>query len=211
MKHRPPLKLRPPVCGICGELRFDGLPADTSAVDRIPDRIARRGPDHSGAFSDGPLALDPRRLAVIDLSTAVDQPMVDGELKLLLVFNGTSYNYKELRAEPVAMGYRFFFGSDSEVILKAYLAWGADYVQRFFGRFAFAVWDRRYASLFMARDRMACDRFGIKALYYTLNGSWLCFASTAQALLELWLQLKLDAPCCPVSSISPSQAGTKTA
>jgi asparagine synthase (glutamine-hydrolysing) len=166
------------MCGICGELRFDGLPADKLAVDRMSDRIARRGPDHKDAFSDGPLALGHRRLAVIDLSTGGDQPMVDRELKLVLVFNGTIYNYKELRAELIAMGYRFFSESDSEVILKAYHAWGADCVQRFFGMFAFAVWDQRDASVFMARDR-----FGIKPLYYTLNGSWLRFASTPQALL----------------------------
>ena len=166
------------MCGICGELRFDGSPADTLAVARMSDKIARRGPDHSGAFSDGPLALGHRRLAIIDLTAGADQPMVDEELKLVLVFNGTIYNYKELRAELVVMGYRFFSESDSEVILKAYHAWGAHCVQRFFGMFSFAVWDQRNASLFMARDR-----FGIKPLYYTLDGSRLRFASSLQALL----------------------------
>ena len=166
------------MCGICGELRFDGSPADTLAVARMSDKIARRGPDHSGAFSDGPLALGHRRLAIIDLTAGADQPMVDEELKLVLVFNGTIYNYKELRAELVVMGYRFFSESDSEVILKAYHAWGAHCVQRFFGMFSFAVWDQRNASLFMARDR-----FGIKPLYYTLDGSRLRFASSLQAIL----------------------------
>ena len=166
------------MCGICGELRFDGSPADTSAVARMSDKIARRGPDHAGAFSDGALAFGHRRLAVIDLSADGDQPMVDRELKLVLVFNGTIYNYKALRAELVATGYRFFSESDSEVILKAYHAWGADCAQRFFGMFAFAIWDQRDASLFIARDR-----FGIKPLYYALNGSQLRFASSLQALL----------------------------
>jgi asparagine synthase (glutamine-hydrolysing) len=166
------------MCGICGELRFDGSTADIAAVERMSDRIARRGPDHAGTFSDGPLALGHRRLAIIDLSSDADQPMVDQELKLVLVFNGTIYNYKELRAELMAMGYRFFSESDSEVILKAYHAWGAQCVQRFFGMFAFAIWDRRDASLFMARDR-----FGIKPLYYTLDASRLRFASSLQALL----------------------------
>ena len=82
------------MCGICGELRFDGLPADTLAVDRMSDRLARRGPDHAGVFSDGPLAFGHRRLAIIDLTTSADQPMVDEELNLVLVFNGTIYNYK---------------------------------------------------------------------------------------------------------------------
>lgn len=166
------------MCGICGELRFDGAPANTSAVAQMSDKIARRGPDNSGAFNDGPLAFGHRRLAIIDLSADGDQPMVDRELKLVLVFNGTIYNYKELRAELIAMGYRFFSGSDSEVILKAYHAWGAQCVQRFFGMFAFAVWDQRDASLFLARDR-----FGIKPLYYALDASRLRFASTPQALL----------------------------
>jgi asparagine synthase (glutamine-hydrolysing) len=166
------------MCGICGELRFDGSTADIAAVERMSDRIARRGPDHAGTFSDGPLALGHRRLAIIDLSSDADQPMVDQELKLVLVFNGTIYNYKELRAELMAMGYRFFSESDSEVILKAYHAWGAQCVQRFFGMFAFAIWDRRDASLFMARDR-----FGIKPLYYSLDASRLRFASSLQALL----------------------------
>ncbi len=166
------------MCGICGELRFDGLPADASRVDRMSNKIARRGPDHAGIFSDGPLAFGHRRLAVIDLSASADQPMVDEELKLILVFNGTIYNYRELRAELLGLGYGFFSESDSEVILKAYHAWGARCVQRFFGMFAFAVWDQRDASLFMARDR-----FGIKPLYYSLNASRLLFASTPQALL----------------------------
>jgi asparagine synthase (glutamine-hydrolysing) len=166
------------MCGICGELRFDGSTADIVAVERMSDKIARRGPDHAGNFSDGPLALGHRRLAIIDLSPDGDQPMVDRELKLVLVFNGTIYNYKELRTELLAMGYRFFSESDSEVILKAYHAWGAQCVQRFFGMFAFAIWDQRDASLFMARDR-----FGIKPLYYSLDASRLRFASSLQALL----------------------------
>ncbi len=166
------------MCGICGELRFDGLPADLSAVERMSEKIARRGPDHAGVFSDGPLAFGHRRLAVIDLSADADQPMVDEDLKLVLVFNGTIYNYKELRAELLGLGYRFFSDSDSEVILKAYHAWGAGCVRRFLGMFAFAVWDQRDASLFMARDR-----FGIKPLYYSLTASTLRFASSLQALL----------------------------
>ena len=94
------------MCGICGELRFDGSTADMSAIERMSDRIARRGPDHAGVFSDGPLAFGHRRLAIIDLSADGDQPMIDEELKLVLVFNGTIYNYKELRAELVTMGYQ---------------------------------------------------------------------------------------------------------
>jgi asparagine synthase (glutamine-hydrolysing) len=104
--------------------------------------------------------------------------MVDAELCLALVFNGTIYNYRELRAELVALGYRFFSTGDTEVILKAYHAWGKDCVKRFLGMFAFAVWDTKNRKLFLARDRL-----GIKPLYYTLTDSYLRFASTGQALL----------------------------
>ncbi|HAL39808.1 MAG TPA: N-acetylglutaminylglutamine amidotransferase [Polaromonas sp.] len=166
------------MCGICGELRFDGLMADSAAVALMSARLARRGPDHAGQFADGSLAFGHRRLAIIDLTHSADQPMVDPALQLVLVFNGTIYNYKELRDELVALGYSFFSESDTEVILKAYHAWGEACVERFFGMFAFALWDQRDASLFLARDR-----FGIKPLYYTLDGTRLRFASSLQALL----------------------------
>ncbi len=166
------------MCGICGELRFDGASPDAAAIRRMSEKLARRGPDHEGLISDGPLAFGHRRLAIIDLTPSADQPMVDKELRLSLVFNGTIYNYKELRSELVEMGYTFFSEGDSEVILKAYHAWGEKCVERFYGMFAFAVWDSRHATLFLARDR-----FGIKPLYYALDGASLRFASSVQALL----------------------------
>jgi len=166
------------MCGICGELRFDGSLPDPSAIQRMSDKLSRRGPDHAGQISDGPLAFGHRRLAIIDLTPSADQPMVDKELRLALVFNGTIYNYKELRGELAEMGYTFFSEGDSEVILKAYHAWGKKCVERFYGMFAFAVWDMRHTTLFLARDR-----FGIKPLYYALDGASLRFASSVQALL----------------------------
>ena len=166
------------MCGICGELRFDKSAPDMDALKRMTAKLARRGPDHEGFFNGGVLAFGHRRLSIIDLTAHSDQPMVDDDLKLALVFNGTIYNYKELRAELVEMGYDFFSEGDSEVILKAYHAWGEHCVQRFYGMFAFAVWDMRDKSLFLARDRL-----GIKPLYYALEGTHLRFASTLQALL----------------------------
>ncbi len=166
------------MCGICGELRFDGSSPDLSGIKRMSEKIARRGPDHEAMISDGPLAFGHRRLSIIDLTSNADQPMVDKELRLSLVFNGTIYNYKELRAELIEMGYTFFSEGDTEVIIKAYHAWGEKCVERFFGMFAFAIWDMRHATLFMARDR-----FGIKPLYYSLDGASLRFASNTQALL----------------------------
>lgn len=166
------------MCGICGELRFDRSTPDPAIIRKMSAKLARRGPDHEGMISDGPLAFGHRRLSIIDLSASSDQPMIDPELRLALVFNGTIYNYKELRAELAEMGYAFFSEGDSEVIIKAYHAWGEKCVERFFGMFAFAVWDMRHATLFLARDR-----FGIKPLYYALNGASLRFASNLQALL----------------------------
>ncbi|OIR17183.1 asparagine synthetase 1 [mine drainage metagenome] len=166
------------MCGICGELRFDQSTPDMEALKRMTAKLARRGPDHEGYFNGGALAFGHRRLSIIDLSAHADQPMVDDDLRLALVFNGTIYNYKELRAELVEMGYDFFSEGDTEVILKSYHAWGERCVQRFCGMFAFAIWDMRDKTLFMARDRL-----GIKPLYYALDGVRLRFASTLQALL----------------------------
>ncbi|HEY0721262.1 MAG TPA: N-acetylglutaminylglutamine amidotransferase [Gammaproteobacteria bacterium] len=166
------------MCGICGELRFDGRPPALGAIERMLEKLERRGPDHGGSFSDGPIAFGHRRLAIIDLSPRGNQPMVDSALGLVLVFNGTIYNYKELRDELRGKGHHFFSDGDSEVILKAYAAWGEQCVERLHGMFAFAIWDQQRQSLFLARDRL-----GIKPLYYAHDGQQLRFGSNIQALL----------------------------
>jgi asparagine synthase (glutamine-hydrolysing) len=166
------------MCGICGELRFDGQQPAAQVLKTMTARLARRGPDARGEYRAGPVALGHRRLAVIDLSERAGQPMVDKALGLVLVFNGTIYNYPELRKQLRARGYRFFSDGDSEVILKAYAEWGDDCPGHLHGMFAFAIWDVNRQQLFMARDR-----FGIKPLYYSLTAGRLRFASTSQALL----------------------------
>jgi asparagine synthase (glutamine-hydrolysing) len=166
------------MCGICGELRLDGHVPDLAVLGRMLHRLERRGPDHEGSYSDGPLALGHRRLAIIDLSPRSHQPMIDNELGLVLVFNGTIYNYRELRGELRERGYSFFSDGDSEVILKAYAAWGEQCVEHLAGMFAFAIWDIKRQRLFLARDRL-----GIKPLYYSHGGKTLRFASNMQALL----------------------------
>ncbi|MCB1873979.1 MAG: N-acetylglutaminylglutamine amidotransferase, partial [Gammaproteobacteria bacterium] len=167
------------MCGVCGELRFDGRPADLGAIQRMTARLERRGPDHGGSYSDGPLGFGHRRLAIIDLSAHANQPMVDQELGLSLVFNGTIYNFPELRRELQQAGYHFFSSGDSEVIIKAFHAWGEACVERFHGMFAFALWDQQQKRLFLARDRL-----GIKPLYYTVDRNRFRFASNTQALLS---------------------------
>ncbi len=166
------------MCGICGELRFDAQLPDSAVIDRMIERIARRGPDHEGRYRDAALTLGHRRLSIIDLSERSDQPMVDVDLGLVLVYNGTIYNYRELRVELIALGYPFFSDGDSEVILKAYHAWGETCVEHLHGMFAFAVWDKHERRLFLARDRL-----GIKPLYYAQNQAFFRFASNTQALL----------------------------
>ena len=166
------------MCGICGELRFDGVRADLSRTRRMMDRLERRGPDHEGSYSDGPLAMGHRRLSIIDLSCHGNQPMIDNQLGLALVFNGTIYNHPDLRRQLESRGHSFASASDTEVILKAYAEWGKDCVRHLHGMFAFGIWDMQRETLFLARDRM-----GIKPLYYSLRGTQLTFASNTQALL----------------------------
>lgn len=140
--------------------------------------LAPRGPDGSGIAAQGPVAFGHRRLKIIDLSAKAGQPMSDPELGLTIVFNGCIYNYPDLRAELEAGGYRFFSHGDTEVILKAFHAWGQACVERFHGMFAFAILERESGAVTIARDR-----FGIKPLYYADCGKALRFASSLPALL----------------------------
>ena len=142
------------------------------------DVLAPRGPDGAGLEARGPVAFGHRRLRIIDLSDKAAQPMVDPELGLTLTFNGCIYNYPELRAELEAKSYRFFSQGDTEVILKAYHAWGEACVERFHGMFAFAIAERDSGAVVLARDR-----FGIKPLYYAEGNKRLRFASSLPALL----------------------------
>src|SRR5215210_7816746 len=129
------------MCGICGELGTNG-PADVAAVVRMNEHMHDRGPDGSGVWAQGPVALGHRRLSIIDLSACGAQPMTDPELGLSIVFNGCIYNYPELREELQRYGYRFFSTSDTEVLLKAYHRWGEDFVHRLKGMFALCIVER---------------------------------------------------------------------
>ena len=142
------------MCGIAGELRLDGELPDRAALSRMVACLARRGPDAEGFWQDGPLAFGHRRLAIIDLSERSAQPMIDETLRLALVFNGTIYNYPQLRAALLSLGHCFKSDGDTEVILRAYAEWGEDCVRHFDGAFAFAIFDGRAQKLFLARDRL---------------------------------------------------------
>ncbi|ROS28466.1 asparagine synthase (glutamine-hydrolysing) [Rathayibacter sp. PhB127] len=166
------------MCGIAGEIRFDGARADIGAVDRMTGCLVHRGPDGDGLWAAGPVALGHRRLAIIDLSAAGAQPMVDAALGLTIVFNGCIYNHRELRAELEGKGHRFFSHSDTEVIGKAYAQWGEDCVDHLLGMFAFAIVERESGRVVLARDRL-----GIKPLYLDETRERIRFASTVQSLL----------------------------
>ena len=166
------------MCGLSGEINHDGQAVDGEAVHRMTASLSPRGPDGSGIVLRGPVGLGHRRLKIIDLSEKAQQPMVDNELGITLVFNGCIYNYPELRKELQDLGFRFFSDGDTEVIIKAWKAWGETCVDRFKGMFAFVLHERDTGRTIMARDR-----FGIKPLYLAQKGQRLRFASTLPALL----------------------------
>ena len=166
------------MCGLIGELRFDGARPDVDAIDRACRTMECRGPDGHGLWSGGPVAFGHQRLAIIDVSVAGSQPMVDAALGLTVIFNGCIYNYRQLRDELAAAGYSFFSTSDTEVIGKAYAHWGLDFVTHLFGMFALAITEWNSGRLVLARDRL-----GIKPLYLTQDAHRLRFASTLPALV----------------------------
>lgn len=176
------------MCGIAGWVVREGgpVPGGPGLPEGMARTMACRGPDDRGVWQDGHATLVHTRLAVIDVPGG-HQPMTasrpdapaDGEPPLaVLAYNGEVYNFRELRAELAGRGHRFTTRSDTEVVLHAYLEWGERCVERLEGMFAFAVWDPRTRTLFLARDR-----FGIKPLYYAPLADGLVFASETKTLL----------------------------
>jgi len=165
------------MCGICGEIGF-ARPAATEAVTAMAASLAPRGPDAQGVLIRDRIGFGHRRLKIIDLSPRAEQPMTDPELGLSIVFNGCIYNYPELKRELEAKGYRFFSTGDTEVVLKAYHAWGLDFPRRLHGMFAFAIAERDSGRVVLGRDR-----FGIKPLYLAETPGALRFASSLPALI----------------------------
>jgi asparagine synthase (glutamine-hydrolysing) len=166
------------MCGLAGEIRFDGRAVDPGVIARMNDRQSARGPDGQGLLVFDRLGVGHRRLKIMDLSDAAQQPMVDPMLGLGVVFNGAIYNHHELREDLVARGYKFHSSGDTEVLIKAYHAWGPGFVRRLQGMFAFAIWERDSGKVLLGRDRL-----GIKPLYLAPVPGGLRFASTLPALL----------------------------
>jgi len=165
------------MCGIAGIVRTDGAPVDRDLVERMNEAIRHRGPDEDGFYFNDGVALAMRRLAIIDLKTG-QQPIHNHDRTRWLVFNGEIYNYREVRAQLEKLGHKFYTDSDTEVVVAAYDQYGTDCPKHLRGMFAFAIWDERDKSLFLARDRV-----GKKPLLYAQLPGQLAFASEFSALV----------------------------
>jgi asparagine synthase (glutamine-hydrolysing) len=165
------------MCGINGVVGLPDAVLSEESVRRMSRSMSHRGPDAEGVHIGRGVALGHRRLSIIDLSTAANQPLKDSSGRYVIVFNGEVYNFMEIRAQLAE--FEFHTGSDTEVVLNAFIKWGPECLFRFRGMFAFAIWDERESSLFLARDR-----FGVKPLYYHVEGDRLLFASEVRSLLD---------------------------
>ena len=173
------------MCGIAGIFNRDGKPVSSVELEAMARVQAHRGPDDEGLWTAGDVGFSHRRLSIIDLSAAGHQPMENEDGSVILVTNGEIYNYIELMAELKELGHTFRSRSDTEVMIHAYEEWGEDCVRRFNGMWAFALWDKKQKKLFLSRDR-----FGIKPLYYTIDGRRFLFSSEIKALLEVLPSLR---------------------
>lgn len=178
------------MCGVAGLLHLDGRPAASVVVRGMTDLIAHRGPDGQGVFCDGSLGLGHRRLSVIDLTDAANQPMTTADGRYVISYNGEIYNFLELKAQLRACGHVFHSEGDCEVLLAAFAQWGVDALLRLNGMFAFAIYDIKERALTLARDR-----FGVKPIYYCQVGSTFLFASEIKAFRaypEFRTQMNVD-------------------
>jgi asparagine synthase (glutamine-hydrolysing) len=165
------------MCGIAGIVRADGAPVDRELLARMNEAIRHRGPDDDGFYFNDGVGLAMRRLSIIDLKTG-QQPVHNQDRTAWIVFNGEIYNYRELRAQLEKLGHEFYTDSDTEAIVAAYDEYGTDCPKYLRGMFAFAIWDERTKSLFLARDRV-----GKKPLLYAQVNGQLVFGSEFSALL----------------------------
>lgn len=166
------------MCGVAGIVALSpaAAPPDRAELSRMTEAIAHRGPDDSGVYVDGRGGLAHTRLSIIDASGGA-QPMVDAAARVAVSYNGEVFDYVELRAELVQKGHVFKTGSDTEVVLRAYLEWGDDCFARFNGQWAIAIWDARREALVLARDRL-----GVRPLYTAEHAGRLYFASEVKAI-----------------------------
>jgi asparagine synthase (glutamine-hydrolysing) len=173
------------MCGIAGYLSFGGI-AQQPVLQAMCDQIRHRGPDDEGFYTEGPVGLGMRRLSIIDLSGG-HQPISNEDETVWVVFNGEIYNYQALRQDLISRGHRFRTDSDTETLVHLYEEFGAGFVSRLRGMFAFAIWDSRERCLLLARDR-----FGKKPLYYAETAQGLFFGSELKCLRAAGVPLEQD-------------------
>jgi asparagine synthase (glutamine-hydrolysing) len=167
------------MCGIAGIVKFDPRePVEADRLARMRDVMSHRGPDGRGLHIDGPVGLAHRRLAIVDVTTAGQQPMSNEDRSVWITFNGEIYNHLALRPGLERLGHRYQSRCDTETIVHLYEETGEDVVRELHGMFAFAIWDRTKKQLTLARDRL-----GIKPLYYAVTDTELVFASEIKSLL----------------------------
>jgi asparagine synthase (glutamine-hydrolysing) len=173
------------MCGICGIYYFNQNSLNSGIVESMMSGMKHRGPDDSGVWKNENCGLGFVRLSIIDLTKDANQPMTDSTGKYVIVFNGEIYNYIEIRKILEKDGIRFRTKSDTEVLLYSYIKWGKHALDYLNGMFAFAVYDKTENSLFLARDR-----FGVKPLYYFIDGSCLLFCSELPPIVDNFKGLK---------------------
>jgi asparagine synthase (glutamine-hydrolysing) len=174
------------MCGIAGYLSYR-RPASQAVAQVMCDQIRHRGPDDEGFFTSGPIAMGMRRLSIIDLAGG-HQPMANEDESVWVIFNGEIYNYQALRQDLISRGHRFRTDSDTETLVHGYEEFGPAFVSNLRGMFAYAIWDGRAQSLFVARDR-----FGKKPLYYAKTPEGFFFASELKCLRAVGAPDELDA------------------
>lgn len=167
------------MCGICGKINFSWEPVSEELIRRMAATLIHRGPDDAGIYTEGNAGLGHRRLSIIDLSPMGRQPMCNEYRSMWIVFNGEIYNFLSVREELIKKGHLFHSNSDTEVILHLYEEEGPDCVNKLRGMFAFAIWNERDKTLFLARDRI-----GKKPLFYYHDDDRLIFASEIKAILQ---------------------------
>lgn len=167
------------MCGITGVFNIKGEPVLPEILHSMTNVISHRGPDSYGYYTNRNLGFGHRRLAILDLSDAAHQPLLSKDNRYVISYNGEIYNFQDIRAELIELGFQFNSHSDTEVVLQAFAQWQEKALLRFNGMFAFAIWDNENEELFLARDR-----YGIKPLYYTLQNNNFIFASEIKAILK---------------------------
>jgi len=164
------------MCGIAGIVSFAQKVDLGNTIRRMTDAMSHRGPDADGFYINNHIALGHRRLSIIDLSTAANQPIADHTGRYQIIFNGEIYNFREVR--KLIPDYPFSTNSDTEVLLAAYSKWGAECLPYLKGMFAFVIWDTVDQVMFIARDRM-----GVKPVYYFVNDNVFLFASEIRGII----------------------------